>query len=128
MDNQVLPIHFGNLDGRHEINSDSLLVFIDSYKEISEAFGFSVDIQIGIPEEGGWKAVLILAITSIGASPFITLLTGETADDWAKKSRSEIVLVVNNFITKKLQISPRSFLKNVSSRKIRFMSNFRNMY
>ena len=82
---QVLPIHFGNLQGKHEINADSLLVFIESYKEIAEVFGLAVDIQIGIPEEGGWKTNLIFAISFIGASPFITFLTGETADDWAKK-------------------------------------------
>lgn len=124
MDNQVLPIHFGNLDGRHEINSDSLLVFIDSYKEISETFGFSVDIQIGIPEEGGWKAKLILTITFIGASPFITLLTGETADDWAKKSRSEIVLVVNNFITKKAADIPEEFPKECIKQKNKIYEQF----
>lgn len=124
MDTQVLPIHFGNLDGRHEINSDSLLVFIDSYKEISEAFGFSVDIQIGIPEEGGWKAILILVITSIGVSPFITLLTGETADDWAKKAHSEIVLIVNNFITKKAADIPEEFPKECIKQKNKIYEQF----
>ena len=124
MDNQVLPIHFGNLDGRHEINSDSLLVFIDSYKEIFEAFRFSVDIQIGIPEEGGWKAKLFVAITFIGASPFITLLTGETVDDWAKKARSEIVLVVNNFITKKAADIPEGFPKECIKQKNKIYEQF----
>jgi hypothetical protein len=97
---QVLPIHFGNLQGKHEINADSLLVFIESYKEIAEVFGFAVDIQIGTPEEGGWKTNLIFVISLIGASPFVTLLTGETADDWAKKGHVEIVRVINEFITK----------------------------
>ena len=125
MDNQVLPIHFGNLDGRHEINSDSLLVFIDSYKEISEAFGFCIDIQIGIPEEGGWKTNLIFVITSFfGASPFITLLTGETADDWAKKGHSEIVRVVNNFITKKAADIPEEFPKECIKQKNKIYEQF----
>lgn len=106
---EVLPIHFGNLRGRHEINTDSLLVFIESYKEIADFFGFAVDIQIGLPEEGGWKTTLFLAISFIGASPFITLLTGETADDWAKKGNTEIVKIVNEFITKKAANIPEVF-------------------
>lgn len=124
MDNQVLPIHFGNLDGRHEINADSLLVFIDSYKEISEAFGFCIDIHIGIPEEGGWKTNLIFAITFIGASPFITLLTGETADDWAKKGRSEIVQLVNNFVTRKAADIPEEFPKECIKQKNKIYVQF----
>jgi hypothetical protein len=121
---QVLPIHFGNLQGKHEINADSFLVFIESYKEIAEVFGLAVDIQIGIPEEGGWKTNLILVISFIGASPFITLLTGETAEDWAKKGNIEIVRIVNEFITKKAANIPDEFPKECTKQKNKIYQQF----
>jgi len=121
---QVLPIHFGNLHGKHEISTDSLLIFIESYKEIAEAFGLVVGIQIGIPEEGGWKTNLIFAISSIGASPFITLLTGETADDWAKKGNTEIVRIVNEFITKEAENIPEEFPKECVKQKNKIYQQF----
>jgi hypothetical protein len=124
MDTQVLPIHFGNPHGKHEINSDSLLVFIESYKEISEAFGLSVDIQIGIPEEGGWKSNLLIAISFIGVSPFVTLLTGETADDWAKKGHAEIVRVVNEFVTRKAVDIPEEFPRECIKQKNKIYQQF----
>ena len=46
MELHILPIHFGNLEGEHKINSASLLIFVEAYKEISEAFGASIDVQI----------------------------------------------------------------------------------
>lgn len=121
---EVLPIHFGNLQGRHEINTDSLLVFIESYKEIADFFGFAVDIQIGLPEEGGWKTNLLLGISFIGASPFITLLTGETADDWAKKGNTEIVKIVNEFITRKAANIPEEFPKECIKQKNKIYQQF----
>ncbi|MBA2657974.1 MAG: hypothetical protein H0U72_00040 [Nitrosospira sp.] len=124
---QVLPIHFGNLQGKHEINADSLLVFIESYKEIVEFFGLAIDIQIGIPEEGGWKTNLSIAISFIGANPFITLLTGETADDWAKKGNTEIVQIVrivNEFITKKAANIPEEFPKECIKQKNKIYYQF----
>lgn len=99
MESVILPVHFGNLQGRHEISSDSLLVLIESYKEISDLFGISVDIQVGVPEEGGWKANLLLTVGLLGANPFIALLTGSTADEWAKVGHHQIVQKINNFIT-----------------------------
>lgn len=121
---EVLPIHFGNLQGKHEINTDSLLVFIESYKEIADFFGFAVDIQIGLPEEGGWKTNLFLGISFIGASPFIALLTGETADDWAKKGNTEIVKIVNEFITKKAANVPEEFPKECIKQKNKIYQQF----
>jgi len=121
---EVLPIHFGNLQGKHEINTDSLLVFIESYKEIAHFFGFAADIQIGIPEEGGWKTNLILGIGFIGASPFITLLTGETPDDWAKKGNTEMVKIVNEFITKKAANIPEEFPRECIKQKNKIYQQF----
>lgn len=94
-----IPIHFGNLQGKHEINSDSLLIFVESYKEIADYFGIKLDIQIGAPTEGGWKSNLLFFISFIGFNSFVALLTGETADDWAKKGHTEIVKYINEFIT-----------------------------
>lgn len=121
---EVLPIHFGNLQGKHEINTDSFLVFIESYKEIADFFGFAVDIQIGLPEEGGWKTNLFLGISFIGASPLITLLTGETADDWAKKGNAEIVRIVNEFITKEAANIPEEFPKECVKQKNKIYQQF----
>lgn len=95
----TVPIHFGNLQGKHEINSNSLLVFIEAYKEISEFFGINLDVQIGVPTEGGWKSNLLFGISFIGFNSFVALLTGETADDWAKKGHVHIVRQINEFIT-----------------------------
>lgn len=95
----TIPIHFGNFQGKHEINSNSLLVFIEAYKEISDFFGVEIEVQIGIPTEGGWKSNLLFGISFIGFNSFVALLTGETADDWAKKGHTEIVKYINEFIT-----------------------------
>jgi hypothetical protein len=124
MENQILPIHFGNLQGKHAINSVSLLVFIEAYKEISEIFGASIDVQIGTPEEGGWKANLFIAITFIGLNPLVALLTGETADDWAKKGHVEIVKLVNNFITTKAAALPEEFPKELINQKNNIFDQF----
>jgi hypothetical protein len=117
MDNQILPIHFGNLQGKHEINATSLLVFISAYKEIAEAFGLAIDVQIGIPQDGGWKTNLGIVITFIGFNPFVALLTGETADDWAKKGHVKIVFAINDFITKKSSDTPPEFPKECINQK-----------
>lgn len=104
-----LPIHFGNLQGKHEISSDSLLVLIESYKEISAFFGLNAEIQIGVPEEGGWKTTLAVTgvvISFIGINPISIILTGETSEDWAKKGREFIVKRVNEFVTTKVDELP----------------------
>lgn len=111
MATEFLPIHFGNLQGKHEINANSLVVFIESYIEIANFFGLAVDIHIGTPQEGGWKANLIFAVSLIGASPFIALLTGETADDWGKRGHTEIVRIINEFVTRKASEIPEEFPK-----------------
>lgn len=95
----TVPIHFGNLQGQHEIDSNSLLVFIEAYKEISDFFGVEVEVQIGVPTEGGWKSNLLFGVSFIGFNSFVALLTGQTADDWAKQGHNEIVKYINEFIT-----------------------------
>ena len=64
----TVPIHFDNFQGEHKINSNSLSVFVDGYKEISKIFGLELEIQIEVPTEGGWKSNLLF--TMIGFSLF----------------------------------------------------------
>jgi len=95
----TVPIHFGNLQREHKINSSSLSIFIESYKEIADFFGVELEVQIEVPTESGWKSNLIVAIGLIGINPFSALLTGKTADEWAKQAHTEIIKYINEYIT-----------------------------
>lgn len=95
----TLPVHFGNSQGKHEISADSLLVLIESYKEIAEVFGARASINIGLPEEGGWKTNLFIVVSVLGINPITALMTGNTADEWAKIGHERIVEKINDFIT-----------------------------
>lgn len=119
-----LPVHFGNLQGRHEISSDSLLVLIESYKEISELFGVRIGIQVGIPEEGGWKTNLLLAVGFLGANPFIALLTGNTADEWAKVGHHQMVQKINDFITTEARDLPEEIPRDCIKSKNKIYEQF----
>lgn len=92
----------------HEISAETLLIFIDAYKEIAKQFGFEVDLNLTIPEEGGWKTNLTIGMVSfIGINPFLILFTGESAEDWAKKGHAEAVSLIDRYITKKVdEIQP----------------------
>ena len=120
----VLPIHFDNFQGKHEISSDSLLVFIEAYKEIAEIYGISLDVQISVPQEGGWKTNLVFGVTFIGLSPFLALLTGETADDWAKKGHVYVVQKINEFITEQSKNLPDEFPKECIKQKNKMYEQF----
>lgn len=104
MEPYVLPIHFGNLQGKHEINSNSLLTFVEAYKEIGEVFGLNTDIQIGVPEEGGWKSKLTISAVVIGALNFVgidnlsILFTGKESKEWFYSAHNRIQLI-GKFIT-----------------------------
>ncbi len=124
MEPYVLPIHFGNFQGKHEINSASLITFVEAYKEIAEHFGLSVEIQIGVPEEGGWKTNLLFAITFIGFSPIVALLTGETADDWGKKGHVYFVQKINEFITREAKYIPDDFPRECIKQKNKIYHQF----
>ncbi|MGO2354792.1 MAG: hypothetical protein ACTH58_08660 [Marinomonas foliarum] len=124
-----LPIHFGNLQGKHEINSDSLLVLIESYKEIAALFGLDVEIQIGIPEEGGWKTTLAVTgvvISFIGINPISILLTGETSEEWAKKGREFIIQKVNEFVTTEAAELPDELPRDCIKSKNKIYRQFQN--
>lgn len=116
MSSVILPVHFGNSRGKHEISADTLYVFIESYKEICEFLGVRANIRIGIPEEGGWKTNLFIAVSILGANPFSALLTGNTIDEWAKISHEKIVEKINGFITAEADefpdAIPRECVKN----------------
>lgn len=120
----VLPIHFDNFQGKHEISSDSLLVFVEAYKEIAEIYGISLDVQISVPQEGGWKTNLVFGVTFIGLSPFLALLTGETADDWAKKGHVYVVQKINEFITEQSKNLPDEFPKECIKQKNKMYEQF----
>ena len=121
----VLPIHFDNFQGKHEINSDSLIIFVEAYKEIAEFFGLNIEIQIGVPEEGGWIAKLAFIISFVGGiSPFLSLLTGETADDWGKKGHVYLVEKINEFITQEANNIPDKFPKECIKQKNKMYQQF----
>ena len=120
----TLPIHFDNFQGKHEISSDTLLVFVEAYKEIAEIYGISLDVQISVPHEGGWKTNLIFGITFIGFSPFVALLTGETADDWAKKGHVYAVQKINEFIIEQAKNLPDEFPKECIKQKNKMYEQF----
>ena len=128
MEPHVLPIHFGNFQGKHEINSASLIIFVEAYAEIAEHFGLSVEIQIGIPEEGGWKTSLKIVVNGLmivgGLSSFIALLTGESADDWAKKGHAHVVEMINEFITQEAINTPDEFPKECIKQKNKIYQQF----
>lgn len=120
----VLPIHFDNFQGKHEINSDTLIVFVEAYKEIAEIYGLDLDIQISVPQEGGWKANLVFGITFVGLNPFVALLTGETADDWAKKGHVYVVQKINEFITEQSKNVSDEFPKECIKQKNKIYEQF----
>lgn len=128
MEPHVLPIHFGNFQGKHEINSASLIVFVEAYTEIAEHFGLSVEIQIGTPEEGGWKSSLKIVVNGLmivgGLSSFIALLTGESADDWGKKGNAYLIHEINKFITKEAKDIPEEFPRECTKQKNKIYHQF----
>lgn len=124
MEQNILPIHFGNLQGKHQINSDSLLTFVEAYKEIAEFFGLIIDIQISVPEEGGWKANLIFMASLTGLNPIVALLTGDTADDWGKKGHTYIIKEINKFITQKAAAIPETFPRECVRQKNKIYQQF----
>lgn len=112
----TLPIHFGNSQGKHEISADTLLVVIESYKEIAEYFGARASINVGLPEEGGWKTNFFIVVSVLGINPITALMTGNTADEWAKIGHERIIEKINDFITteadKLSDEIPRGCIKN----------------
>lgn len=124
MEPYVLPIHFGNFQGKHEINADSLITFVEAYKEVAECFGLSAEVQISVPEEGGWKAILLFYVSLIGLNPFIALLTGETADDWGKKGHAYVIQKINEYITQEAKDTPDDFPKECTKQKNKIYQQF----
>ena len=93
----TIPIHFGNLQGEHKISSSSLSIFIESYKEISKIFGLEIEVQIGIPTEGGWKSVLTVGIivgtlNFIGIDNLSILFTGKESKEWFYSANNRLKL------------------------------------
>ncbi len=107
MEPYKLSIHFDNNQGQHKIDSDSLVVFVEAYKNIAKNLGLSAEIQIGVPEEGGWKTNLIIAFNLLKmADPPLALITGDTLDGWAKKGHPKVIQYINDFITQTAENAP----------------------
>lgn len=125
----VLPIHFDNFQGKHEINADSLTVFLEAYKEIAENFGLSTDIQIGVPDEGGWETKLTVTAVFVGALNFIgidnlsILLTGKESKEWFQNEHERLVKI-NEFITHETKNIPERFPKECIKQKNKMYQQF----
>ncbi len=102
----TLPIYFGNESEKHEIHSNSLIVFVEAYSEIAKQFGITTSIKITPPENGGWKTNLFISISFVGVSPIFSLLTGRSTDEWAKITHQKAIETINNFIIKKTEEFP----------------------
>ena len=100
MSKYELPIHFENPEGLHEISTKTLFEFLHAYKAIAKEFGLEIDITIGVPSIGGWKAELGLLVLSVLISPTVALLTGYSLDELGKKAHHEIVEMINEYINK----------------------------
>lgn len=129
MEPYVLPIHFDNFQGKHEINSDSLVVFLEAYKEIAEFFGLSAEIQIGVPEDGGWKSKLTISAFVLGTLNFIgidnlsILLTGKESKEWFQHAHERLVKI-NDFITQEAKNVPDEFPKECTKQKNKMYQQF----
>lgn len=126
----LLPIHFEILDGKHEVNSVTLNTFIEAYKEIFEGFfETKIEIQIGLPEEGGWQsslkvfikdAILPALIISVG----IPLLTGSSVEDLSKSGHEKVVGFVNNFIVQEAKNTSESYPRKCIEQKNKIYQQF----
>lgn len=129
MEPYILPIHFGNLQGKHEINSNSLLTFVEAYKEIGEIFGLNTDIQIGIPEEGGWKsrltigAIVVATLNFIGIDNLSILFTGKESKEWFYSAHNRLKLINEFIITEATNLSDE-FPKECIKQKNRIYQQF----
>ena len=125
----VLPIHFDNFQGKHEIDVDSLLIFIDAYKEIAEIYELSLEIKIGIPAEGGWQSKLTIGAVVLGALNFIgidnlsILLTGQESKTWFLDAHKRLVKI-NEFITEEANKIPNDFPKECIKQKNKMYEQF----
>jgi hypothetical protein len=125
----VLPIHFENFQGKHEININSLLIFVDAYKEIAEIYELSLDIKIGVPEEGGWQSRLTIGAVIVGVLNFIGIdnlsifLTGEESKTWFLDAHRRL-LKINEFITKEAKEIPNEFPKECIKQKNKIYEQF----
>lgn len=127
MESYTLPIHFGNFEGKHEIDSDSFVVFLEAYKEIAKQFGVHLDIHVGVPTEGGWKTTLQIGtwtIAFIGISPFAMFLTGHSADDIAEMSRDKVIGLMNQYITTPTTFFPEAPPKECIRQKNKIYKQF----
>lgn len=126
----VLSMHFGNFSGKHEINSESLIVFIEAYEEIAEFFGVKAEIDIGIPESGGWKTNLKIAGTFLfGTAGFVgldnlSILFAGVESKVFFQDAHERLKKITEFITTKAQDTSELFPKECIKQKNKIYEQF----
>jgi hypothetical protein len=102
MNNSVeFYIHFDGVDDKHEINSQSLLIFLEAHHKIAKHFGIHTDVKIGAPEQGSWGTKIILTIGLIfglDSMGITTVVTGKSIKEWITLSPQKKVEKVNEFI------------------------------
>lgn len=115
MQTYLLPIHFEISDGKHEINSVTLNTFTEAYKEIfEEIFDAKIEIQIGLPDEGGWKTTLAICgiiLNFVGIDNLSNLIRGRDSSDLFLAANQHIA----EFITQKAENAsveyPRKYIE-----------------
>jgi hypothetical protein len=127
MQSYLLPIHFEILEEKHEVNSFTLNTFVEAYKEIfEELFDVKIEIHIGLPEEGGWKAKLVVfgAFASfIGIDNLSIIARGQDSKDFFLAANKHIT----EFLTKKAENTSEECPRKCLEQKNKFFINFRKI-
>jgi hypothetical protein len=99
MNNSVeFYIHFDGVDDKHEINSQSLLIFLEAHHKIAKHFGIHTDVKIGVPEQGSWGVVITTLIISLVAPEIAPFITGKQSGEWGEIGHQKAIELVNEFI------------------------------
>lgn len=124
MQSYLLPIHFKIVDGKHEVNSVTLNTFVEAYKEIfEELFDQKIDVQIGLPDEGGWKSTLaIFAVLGsfAGIDNLSILIRGKPSEDLFYAANKHIT----EFISQKAEIISEEYSRKCIEQKNKIFYQF----
>jgi hypothetical protein len=124
MQSYLLPIHFKILEEKHEVNSFTLNTFVEAYKEIfEELFDVKIEIHIGLPEEGCWKAKLVVigAFASfIGIDNLSIIARGKDSKDFFLAANKHIT----EFLTKKAENTSEEFPRKCLEQKNKIFHQF----
>lgn len=124
MQSFLLPIHFEILEEKHEVNSFTLNTFVEAYKEIfEELFDVKIEIHIGLPEEGGWKATLVVCgilLEFAGIDNLSNLIRGRDSSDLFLAANKHIT----EFLTKKAENTSEEFPRKCLEQKNKIFHQF----